>query len=334
MQPHDALERWLDNESLSAEEAEALMTAMLGGEVADAKLGGMLVALRLKGPVVDELVGFARALRAQAVRVEVDDDRIVDNCGTGGGPHTWNLSTGAAIVAAAAGAKVGKHGNRAVTSSCGSADVLEALGVKLAETPEEASRHLGSAGIAFLFATHFHPGLKVLGPARRALGVRTVFNLLGPLLNPAGARRQLVGIYDARLLRTMAQTLGELGADRAWVVAAEDGLDEVSPVFRTHVAAWQDGHVQEFSVGPEDFGVHGPVDLAAGATVEENARILESALSPGNPHLSEALIPNAAVTLWLAGLVQDLKIGADLARDTVASGAARARLEAWRGASA
>jgi anthranilate phosphoribosyltransferase len=238
------------------------------------------------------------------------------------------LSTGAAIVAAAAGAKVAKHGNRSVTSLCGSADVLEALGVTLSNEPAELVRVLDEVGIVFLFAPHHHGSLRAVGPVRKSLGVRTVFNQLGPLANPAGAKRQLIGVYDRSLVRPMAEALALLGAERAYVVHSEDGMDEVSPCAPTYFAKIQGGSVQEGEFRPSDFGLR-DLDWSAlepGATIAESAKILASALDGTDRVRGRALVPNAAVALLVAGLVATVEEGARLAEETISSGAAASTL--------
>jgi anthranilate phosphoribosyltransferase len=270
-----------------------------------------------------------RAAPAPAPARGTDDAHLVDTCGTGGGIPSFNLSTGAAILAASAGAKVAKHGNRAVTSSCGSADVLEALGVNVSSEPEGAARLLDRAGIAFFFAPTHHPALRHVGKVRRELGVRTVFNQLGPLANPAGARRQLVGVYEPGLVRPMAEALLDLGAERALVVYGEEGLDEISPCGPTLTALVAEGAVRDGKATPADFGLEplSPSALEPGEDAAQNARILREALTdPVSPRCG-ALLPSAAAALWLAGLAKDFREGARLAREAVASGRAAKTLE-------
>ncbi len=319
----------LEGRDLSAQQAEATMRYLTGGEATEAQIGGLLLLLRAKGVKGTELAGFARVLRASAARVEHPYDDLVDTCGTGGGCASFNLSTAAAIVASAAGARVAKHGNRGVSSPCGSAHVLEALGVRLGEEPGRLAERLGAARIAFLFAPAHHPAMRHVGKARRELGVRTVFNALGPLANPAGARRQLVGVYDTSLLRPVGEALALLGAERALVVRGEDGLDEVSPSARTmYVKVWH-GRVEEGALTPGSFGLE-PVAaeaIAPGATIEENATILREAVSdPGSPR-ARAILPSAATALWLAGLEGDLHAAAERALTAIAMGAAARKLE-------
>jgi anthranilate phosphoribosyltransferase len=299
------------------------------GAAPSEQVAGVLVALQAKGTRPSELAGFAEALRASAKKIVCDETRLVDTAGTGGGRPSFNLSTGAAIVAAAAGAKVAKHGNRSVTSACGSADVLEALGVRLVEDPARIRDILETVGIAFMFAPNHHGSLKAVGPVRKALGIRTIFNQLGPLANPAGAKYQLIGVYDPGLLRPMAEALVLLGAERAFVVHGEDGMDEVSPSAPTKFAEVSEGSVREGVFTPEDFGLS-PVPeyaLDPGTSVQESADILAGALAWKSADRGSALVPNAATAVYLAGLAENLSSAAEIARETMASGAATRKLE-------
>lgn len=314
---------------LDSEQAKELMLAMIGGGAPEAQIAGALVALRAKGASAVELAAFARALQESAVTVEHACEDLVDTCGTGGGSPSFNLSTGAALVAAAAGAHIAKHGNRRVTSQCGSADVLEALGVSLMLEPGRASRVLQEVGIVFLFAPAHHPGMKAVGPVRQSLGIRTVFNQLGPLANPARARRQLIGVYERALALPMAQALKLMGGERALVVHGEDGLDEISPTANTFAVELVDGQISERVIEPGAFG-QSPVPVEAirpEATPEANAEILLQALSGADEQRSAALVPNAAAALYLGGQAASLAEGAEMAREAIRSGAARAKLD-------
>lgn len=323
-----ALEQIIRREELSRDQAEELMTLLVNGEATHAQAGGILIALRSKGCTARELATFGAVLRAHAVKLPHSYDDLVDIVGTGGGSPSFNISTGASIVAAAAGARVAKHGNRAVASHCGSADVLEALGVNLYAEPAHLRNILDTCGIVFLLAPAHHPALRHIAAARRELGVRTVFNELGPLVNPAGAIRQLIGVYDRDFSFPMAEALLELGAKRALVVHADDGLDEISPVAGTHYVKVWDGAVEEGRFEPGDFGLSDvPREATAPEkTVDGNAAILREALSRADSPRADALIPSAATALWLAGVAEDLLAGAALARKAIASGAAVAKL--------
>src|SRR5438132_2917002 len=263
----------VDGIHLSRAQAAAAMDAMLDGNAPVAQMSALLVALRMKGETPDEIAGAAQALRSRAARVEVSGDRLIDTCGTGGdASHTFNISTTSAFVAAAGGARVAKHGNRAVSSKCGSADVLAALGVEVELSPEAVASCIDECGIGFLFAPRHHAAMRHVAPLRKELGLRTLFNLLGPLANPAGARRQLLGVYASHLVPVMARTLAELGCDRAFVVHGHDGLDEISTSGPTRIAEVRGSEVREFELLPEDVGVErAPLEALRGGDSAENA---------------------------------------------------------------
>ncbi len=321
----------LEGSILSESEAEQLMHALMGGELTPVQIAGVLMALRTRGETLDELVGFARAMRALAVRVPAPPLSLLDTCGTGGDAiKTWNLSTAIAFVVAAAGVPVAKHGNRAVSSRCGSADVLEALGVNLNLTPEQVAEAIEQIGIGFLFAPAHHPAMRTVAPVRRELGVRTVFNLLGPLTNPAGARYQLLGVFHWQWIAILAEALGRLGAERALVVHGMDGLDEVSPIGTTVAAHLKpDGSVETFEFTPEDIGLERVMGSAiiAGETPEQNASYLRAALAGDDEERMLALLPGAAMALWIAGRVDDPRDGAHIALRAIETGRAIETLE-------
>jgi anthranilate phosphoribosyltransferase len=323
------LEGLLQGADLSRAEANEVMRSLMSGGFEEAQIGAFLVAMRTKGATANELAGFAEVMRENASGLGRDFPDLVDTCGTGGGPATFNLSTGAAIVAAAAGAKVAKHGNRAVTSKCGSADVLEALGVCLSADPEQLTKSLEQIGLVFLFAPNHHPAMRHVGPARKAIGVRTVFNQLGPLANPAGARRQLVGVYDLSMVVPMAEALALLGCEAAYVVHSAEGMDEVSPCGKTFAAVVREGRVLQTELSPHEFGLAtlGPEALAPGEDAAANAAILQEAVTDPDSKRSQALLPNAAVALVLSGHAQSLAEGAEMARAAVASGRAATTLQ-------
>ncbi len=321
------LETLIAGASLSRGQATDVMRALIAGETPEPQVAGFLVALQVKGATAEELAGFADVLRENALALATDVPLLVDTCGTGGGRLSFNVSTGAAILAAAAGAKVAKHGNRSVTSHCGSADVLEALGVSLHADTERLGHLLRTLGIAFLFAPNHHPALARVGHVRKALGVRTVFNQLGPLANPAGARRQIVGVYDRTLVGPMADALALLGTEWAFVVHGEDGLDEASPVAPTVYAEVRSGQVSSGRFLPADFGLP-PLDedvLLPGSSVAENADVLRAALGGTDPH-AHALLPTAALALLLSERAGSVADAARLARETLDSGAASHKL--------
>ena len=326
-----ALARLLEGESLSRGDARAVMGAIMGGEATSAQIGALLVALRLKGETADEIAGFAEAVRAHALAVRPQRDDLVDTAGTGGdGAATINISTAAALVAAAAGAGVAKHGNRAVSSACGSADVLEALGFELVLPPERIERSIDELGFGFLFAPAHHPGFRHAAPVRRELAARTVFNVLGPLTNPAGARAQVVGVYSAELVRTIAEVLARLGARRAFVVHGAGGLDELSPAGPNLVCEVVDGVVVEREIDPLDLGIarSDPSELRGGLP-SENAAALRSVLSGDDRGARrDAVVLNAGGAIAAAGRAADLREGVALAVETIDSGAASERLDA------
>ncbi|GBC92846.1 Anthranilate phosphoribosyltransferase [bacterium HR15] len=325
------LQKVLEGESLSEVEAEQLMHALMGGELTPVQMAGILVALRTRGETLAEIVGFARAMRAHSVQVPVSLPNLLDTCGTGGDAiKTWNLSTGVAFVVAAAGVPVAKHGNRAVSSKCGSADVLESLGANLNLTPEQAAEAIQQVGIGFLFAPLHHPAMRHVAPVRRELGIRTVFNLLGPLTNPAGARHQLLGVFHWQWIAILAEALGKLGAERALVVHGMDGLDEVSPIGTTVAAHLKpDGAVDTFEFTPEDLGLPRLPGAAiiAGATPEQNAHYLRAALAGEDEQRMLALLPGAAMALWVAGRVDDPRDGVTVALHAIETGRALETLE-------
>jgi anthranilate phosphoribosyltransferase len=316
---------------LSAHDMRAAFDAILAGAWTPVQVGAFAVALRMRGETAEQIVAAAEAMRAAMTAVEHVLPLVLDTCGTGGdGAHTLNISTAAAVVVAACGVPVAKHGNRSVSSRCGSADVVEALGVPIDVAPGRQHEVLREAGIAFLFAPAHHPALRHAAQARRELGTRTIFNALGPLANPARATHQLVGVYDDGLRAVAARALGQLGVRRAWVVRGEDGLDEVSPCGPTRVSELgDDGSVRERVVSPEDFGLPRVArEALAGADAADNARALR-AIVQGESHAArDAVLLNAAAALALA-TGEDLRESAAQARRAIDDGRAGAKLEAW-----
>jgi anthranilate phosphoribosyltransferase len=324
-----ALRRVLAGEDLSRGEMEELIGLLMDGGMDERVTAGLLVALAAKGESVGELAGAAAAMRARVLAIPHRRLDVIDTCGTGGdGRGTFNISTAAALVASAAGAVVAKHGNRSVSSRSGSADVLETLGVRLEVTPEEAGRCLDEIGIAFLFAPKLHPAMRQVMPVRRALGVRTLFNLLGPLTNPAGAARQVVGVFAADRVEPVARVLCELGSAHALVVHGSDGLDEITLAGTTAAAEVRDGSVRLLSLEPADFGVDtAPSAALAGGEPRANARLLRSVLAGVAGPLRDVTVVNAGAALVIAGLAADWREGAVRAAEAIDSGAALARLE-------
>lgn len=329
------LEKVADGVDLTAGEAEDVFDAFMTGAASDIQMAGLLVGLRAKGVHPTEVAGGVRALRKAMVPVPADDpDSLVDTAGTGGGGiTTFNISTAAALVAAGAGVRLAKHGNRSFTSRSGSADVLEALGVRIDLTPERMSEILAEEGIVFMFAPLLHPAMRFVGPVRRGLGITTVMNILGPLTNPAGARRQVMGVADPRLLDLVAGALAELGQARALVVHGAPGMDEISPAGVTRVAEVAEGAVRHYETSPEDLGLERvAVSGLAGGEPEENAEIITRVLdgAPGAPR--SATLLNAAGAIYVAGRATSLAQGVELAAASVDQGRAREALERLRAA--
>ncbi len=329
----EAIRKVEAGENLTRREAQAAMEELLSGRASDAEIVSLLAALRAKGETVDELVGFATAMRRHALPIFDSDRRppgtLVDTCGTGGDAKgTFNISTAAAFVVAGAGVRVAKHGNRSFSSRCGSADALEALGVNLAVPLERIGAAIEQVGIGFLFAPAVHTAMKHAAAARRQLGGRTVFNLLGPLTNPAGASAQVLGVFAAALTEPLASALGELGVERAYVVHGADGLDEISLGSETHVAEARNGTVRSYRVAPEDFGLaRAPLAALAGGDAAENARIIRRVLEGEPGPRREIVLANAAAALVAAGLAEGFLEGARIATQSIDSGGARAKLD-------
>jgi len=325
-----ALQQVLDGRDLSRDDTRAVMSEIMAGEATPAQIGGFLVALRAKGETADEIAGCAEAMRAHVLSVRPRRDDLVDTAGTGGdGAHTINISTAAALVAAAAGAAVAKHGNRAVSSACGSADVLEALGFALEQEPERIAQSIDELGFGFLFAPSHHPAMRHAAPVRKELATRTVFNVLGPLTNPAGARAQVVGVYSPELVRTIADVLATLGARRAFVVHGAGGIDELSPAGENLVAEVVEGTVRERRLDPEaELGLpRCDVEELRGGTPAENAAAVREVFAGADGGRRSAILLNAAGAIAAGGHADDLREGLELARETIDSGAAAERLE-------
>jgi len=323
------IEKLVRHEDLTADEAAAAMQQVMDGAVPPAALAGLLSALAMKGERPAEIVGFARTMRANAVKLPTPPGDVFDTCGTGGDRSgTFNISSAAALVVAACGVRVAKHGNRSVSSRCGSADVFEQLGVNVAASPAVVERTLRDAGIAFFFAPTFHPSMKHAGPTRRELGIRTAFNLLGPLTNPAGASRQIVGVPKSELTELLARALLLLGSTRAWVVHGADGIDEISTTGYTKVSECRDGAVHTFYVHPADFGFQkaAPEDLKGGDAAA-NAAIVLRILDGERGAPRDVVVLNAGAALFVAGRADSVSVGVKLAAQALDSGAARATLD-------
>jgi anthranilate phosphoribosyltransferase len=325
----EALDRLLNGQGLTRDETRLVMGTIMAGEATPAQIGGFLVALRLKGETADEIAGAAEAMRAHVIAVKPQRDDLVDTAGTGGDrSNTFNISTAAALVAAAAGAAVAKHGNRSVSSQSGSADVLEALGFDLQLPAERIAQSIDVLGFGFMFAPYHHPAMKHAGPVRTELAARTVFNVLGPLTNPAGARAQVVGVYAPELVPVIADVLAKLGARRAFVVHGYGGIDELSPAGPNLVCEVVDGDVHRREIDPVDLGIErcAPEDLRGGSATE-NAALIREVFAGADGGKRSAVLLNAAGAIAAGGHAEDLREGLELAREAVDSGAALARLD-------
>jgi len=327
----EAIGRLVTGKHLSAEEAEAVMNEIMTGEATPAQIGSFLTALRIKGETAEEIAGCVRSMRANAIPVRPRASPLVDVVGTGGdGAHTYNISTTASFVVAGAGLAVAKHGNRAVSSKAGAADVLTALGVRITLTPEQAARCIDEVGIGFLFASNLHPAMRhAIGP-RREMGIRTIFNILGPLANPAGAQIQLVGVYDARLTRTMAEVLQQLGGQAAYVVHGAGGLDELSTIGPNHVTAFRgSAPVHDFELDPQALGLpRATIDDLRGGAPEENAATTRRILGGERGPRRDTVLLNAAAALTAAAAAPDLQAGLAIAAESLDSGRALQKLDA------
>ncbi len=330
--PNDVVSRAIDavcaGDHLTADHAAAVLAEIMEGQADEVQTGAFLIALRAKGETVPELVGLARTMRSLAAAVETSREDLVDTAGTGGGPSTFNVSTTAALVAAGAGCAVAKHGNRSNSSRCGSADLLEALGVNIDLEPAQVGRCIDEIGFGFMFAPRHHAAMAHVVPVRKALGVRTIFNFLGPLTNPAGAERQLLGVSDRHYQETIAEALIGLNSVRAMVVAAEDGVDELSTSARTRVIEVAEGRTAEWFAEPGDFGLGSTeLDEVAGGSPEENAAASRAVLDGRGGPRRDLVLLNAGAAIYVGGLADSLGGGVEKAAAAVDSGAARDLLE-------
>jgi anthranilate phosphoribosyltransferase len=326
--PNDVVTRAIDSvcsgTHLTADHASAVLDEIMSGRAGEVQTGAFLVALRAKGETVAELVGLARTMRRLAAEVDADRDDLVDTAGTGGGPSTFNISTAAALVAAGAGCAIAKHGNRSSTSRCGSADLLEALGVTIDLGPAEVASCIEEIGFGFMFAPRHHAAMRHVVPVRKELAVRTIFNFLGPLTNPAGARRQLLGVSDPRYQETIAEALVGLGCERALVVRAADGVDEISVAEETRVVEVAGGRTEEWFVRPEELGIErAEIETIAGGTPDENAATVARVLAGEPGPARDVVVLNAGAAILVGGAAHDLAAGVELARESIDSGSAR-----------
>jgi len=330
--PNEILTRAIDavasGEHLTADHASAALAEIMEGRAGEVQTAAFLIALRAKGETVAELVGLARTMRSLAAEVQVGRDDLVDTAGTGGGPTTFNISTTAALIAAGAGCAVAKHGNRSATSRSGSADLLEALGVEIELDPEAVATCIDEVGFGFMFAPRHHAAMKHVVPVRKELAVRTIFNFLGPLTNPAGARRQLLGVSDRHYQETIAEALVGLGCHRALVVSCEDGVDEIGIGADTRVVEVADGRTEEWFVRPKELGLdRAPLDALAGGSPQENAATTRAILDGEAGPPRDIAVLNAGATIMVAGSAKDLAEGMSRAADAIDSGAARGVLD-------
>ncbi len=331
----EAISKVVDGADLSQEEAAATMNEIMSGEATPAQIACFITALRIKGETVDEITGCAKVMREKVTRIESQADLLVDTCGTGGdGAHTFNISTTAALVAAGAGLHIAKHGNRSVSSRSGSADVLKALGVNIEADAATVARCIDEVGIGFLFAPALHPAMKyAIGP-RREIGIRTIFNILGPLTNPAGAKVQVLGVYAPELTGTLANVLKNLGSDHVFVVHGADGLDEITITDKTYVSQLADGQVRSFTVDPEDFGIsRSDISSLVGGTAEENARMTLDILKGEKGPKRDIVLLNSAAAIMAGGKAANLVEGIQLAAESIDSGKALEKLELLKKAS-
>ncbi|MBE0492711.1 MAG: anthranilate phosphoribosyltransferase [Thiomicrospira sp.] len=326
----DALSRLLRRENLSGTEMQSVMQTLMSGDATDAQIGGLLMALRMKGETIEEIAAAAQVMRDLSSRVELDDrSHLVDTCGTGGdGANIFNVSTATAFVASAAGARVAKHGNRSVSSKSGSADVLEAAGVNLNLSVNQVAACIEEVGVGFMFAPAHHGAMKHVVAARKELGVRTIFNVLGPLTNPAQAPYQVLGVYDRDLLVPFAQVLKQLGSEHVMVVHAEDGLDEISVTCPTHVAELKQGQIREWTIDPQEYDMdHVSLEGLAVDSAQQSLNIIRAAFNNSDGAAKDIICLNAGAALYVAGISNSFAEGVLLARSTIAQGLAQQKLD-------
>lgn len=325
----EAIKKIVTGENLAEYEAEAAMDEIMSGNSSPSQIGGFLIGLRMKGETAEEITGCARSMISNAVPLKLDSDYVIDTCGTGGdGAKTFNISTAVAIIAASAGVKVAKHGNRAVSSRSGSADVLSELGFNIDISPNDARMSIDEAGMGFLFAPKYHIAMKNVAPTRKELGTRTIFNILGPLTNPAFAKGQVLGVYEKGLTHTMAEVLYKLGCERAMVVHGEGGLDELSTTGATFVSELKDGMVKDYVIAPEEFGIpRAALQDISGGDAACNAQIIRDILKGKKGPKRDIVLLNSAAALYIGKIAKDMKEGIKLATGLIDSGAAFDKLE-------
>lgn len=325
----EAINKLVNRENLSQEESSMAMNEIMSGEATPAQISSFITALRMKGETIDEITGCAKVMREKVMPIKTDADYVVDTCGTGGdNSHTFNISTISALVAAGAGVRIAKHGNRAVSSDCGSADVLKALGVNIDADADKVSKCIDEVGIGFLFAPLLHPAMKYAIAPRREIGIRTIFNILGPLTNPASAKGQVLGVYDEKLTEPLAYVLKNLGSEHVFVVHGADGLDEMTITDKTFVSELKGGMVHTYTIAPEDFGIH-KADRSEliGGTIDDNAKIVLNILNGEKGAKRDIVLLNAGTAIVAGGKASDIKEGIYLAEESIDSGKALQKLE-------
>jgi len=332
MEIRRAIARLVESQSLTEDEMEGVIRQIMEGTVTPAQIGGLLTALRMKGETAEEITGAARAMRAHATMIHPRAGVLVDTCGTGGDArHTFNVSTAAAFIAAGAGLTVAKHGNRAMSGSVGGADVLEALGVKIDLSPERVEACIDRVGIGFLFAPVFHPAMRFVAGPRRELGVRTLFNLLGPLSNPAGAKRQVVGVFAAAWTEPLAAALGRLGAEHVLVVHGDDGLDEITLTTTTQISEYDRGNLHTYKIAPQELGFSPcTLDDLVSTSKESSAEMIRAILVGGQGPRAQISVLNAAAAIYVGGMAPSLAAAVDRAHESIRSGRAHDKLERMR----
>lgn len=303
--------------------SEEVARKMVGGEISPVKIAALLVGLKMKGETSAEIFSFVKVLREKAVRIEAETEETVDLCGTGGdGKKTFNISTVSAFVVAGAGIRVAKHGNRAISGHCGSTDLIEGLGIKVPERPEQVAKSLAEIGIGFIHAPYFHPAMKNIQLIRRELGVRTLFNLVGPLINPAGVKRQLIGVFDYQVMKKMAEVVSQLGGEKYLLVHSQDGLDEISIMAPTSAILVENGRIEEQEIVPEDFGFKRSQGQLSVNSLQDNLKILFSVLTGEASVYRDVVLMNAGAAIFVSGRAADLKEGIEMARESIDSGKA------------
>jgi anthranilate phosphoribosyltransferase len=324
-----AIAKVIQREDLSRTEALDVMAQIMDGVTTPAQIGSLVTAMRMKGESIEEITGFAQTMRSKSNRVQTEQNQLLDTCGTGGdGANTFNISTASAIVAAAGGVRVAKHGNRAMTSKSGSADVLEALGVQIGLDHVQAAKCLDEVGICFMFAQLFHQSMRHAAGPRKELGIRTIFNMLGPLTNPAGADRQLLGVYDSARTEVLARVLQELGLKRALVVSSQDGLDEISISAATKITELKDGQITTYEITPEQLGLRTyPMDAVAGGDADVNADIIQRVLNGEKGAYRDIVLANAGACFYISDRCTTLQEGVKMAASVIDSGQASEKLQ-------